>query len=44
MTIEDVGDTSGEGEQECQFGEGGCLFESSEMENGQIGEIAFGVG
>ena len=30
---EDVEDASGEGEQECWFGEGGCL-ESSEMESG----------
>ena len=29
-TKEDVEDASGEGEQECWFGEGGCL-ESSEM-------------
>ena len=28
-------DTSGEGEQECWFGEGGCL-ESSEMESGSL--------
>ena len=33
MTKEDVEDASGEGEQECCFGEGGCL-ESSEMESG----------
>mgnify|MGYP001795197744 CR=1 FL=1 len=33
MTKEDVEDASGEGEQECWFGEGGCL-ESSEMESG----------
>ena len=33
MTKEDIEDTSGEGEQECWFGEGGCL-ESSKMENG----------
>ena len=33
-TTEDVEDASGEGEQECWFGdEGGCL-ESSEMESG----------
>ena len=32
-TKEDVDDASGEGEQECWFGEGGCL-ESSEMECG----------
>ena len=32
-TKEDVEDTSGEGEKECWFGEGGCL-ESSKMENG----------
>ena len=25
MTKEDVEDASGEGEQECWFGEGGCL-------------------
>ena len=31
MTKEDVEDTSGEGEQECWFGEGGC-HESSEIE------------
>ena len=31
-TKEDVEDTSGEGEQECWFGEG-CL-ESNEMESG----------
>ena len=37
-TKEDVEDISGEGEQECWFGEGGCL-ESSEMESG-VGEIA----
>ena len=30
MTKEDVEDKSGEGEQECWFGEGGCL-ELSEM-------------
>ena len=30
---EDVEDPSGEGEQECWFGEGGCP-ESSEMESG----------
>ena len=33
MTKEDVEDTSGEGEQECWFGEGGFL-ESREMESG----------
>ena len=33
MTKEDVENASGEGEQECCFGEGGCL-ESSEMESG----------
>ena len=33
MTKEDMEDTSGEGEQECWFGEGGCL-ESSKMESG----------
>ena len=33
VTKEDVEDLSGEGEQECWFGEGGCL-ESSEMESG----------
>ena len=33
MTKEDVDDTSGEGEQECWFGEGGYL-ELSEMESG----------
>ena len=33
MTKEDVEDASGEGEQECWFGKGGCL-ESSEMESG----------
>ena len=33
MTKEDVEDANGEGEQECWFGEGGCL-ESSEMESG----------
>ena len=32
-TKEDVEDANGEGEQECWFGEGGCL-ESSEMESG----------
>ena len=32
-TKEDMQDASGEREQECQFGEGGCL-ESSEMEGG----------
>ena len=32
MTKEDVEDPSGEGEQECWFGEGGCL-ESSKMES-----------
>ena len=31
MTKEDVEDAGGKGEQECWFGEGGCL-ESSEME------------
>ena len=31
-TKEDVEDASGKGEQECWFGEGGCL-ESSEMES-----------
>ena len=34
---------SGEGEQECWFGEGGCL-ESSEMESGRVGEITVRVG
>ena len=29
---EDMKDASGEGEQECWFGEGGCL-DSSEMES-----------
>ena len=33
MTKEDVEDASGEGEQECWFGEGRCL-ELSEMESG----------
>ena len=33
-TKEDMEDASGEGEQECWFGEGGCL-ESSEMESGR---------
>ena len=33
MTKEDVEDASGEGEQECWFGEGGS-HESSEMESG----------
>ena len=33
MTKEDVEDASGEEEQECWFGEGGCL-ESSKMESG----------
>ena len=33
MTKEDVEDTSGEGDQECWFGEGRC-HESSEMESG----------
>ena len=32
-TTKDVEDASGEGEQECWFGEGGCL-ESSKMESG----------
>ena len=32
MTKEDVEDTSGEGEQECWFGEGGWI-ESSEMDS-----------
>ena len=32
---EDVEDASGEGEQECWFGEGGCL-KSSEMESGSV--------
>ena len=32
-TKEDMEDTSGEGEQECWFGEKGC-HESSKMENG----------
>ena len=32
-TKEDMEDASGEGEQECWFGEGEC-FESSEMESG----------
>ena len=32
MTKEDVGDASGEGEQECWFGEGGC-FESRKMKS-----------
>ena len=40
MTKEE--DTSGEGEQECQFGEGGCL-ELSEMESGNV-EIVIRVG
>ena len=35
-TKEDVEDASGEGEQECWFGEGGYL-ESREMESGIIG-------
>ena len=33
MTKKDVEDTSGEEEQECWFGERGCL-ESSEMKSG----------
>ena len=33
MTKEDVKDTSGEGEQECWFGEKGC-HKSSKMESG----------
>ena len=33
MTKEGMEDASGEGEQECWFGEGGC-HESIEMENG----------
>ena len=33
MTKEDVEDASEEGEQECWFGEGGCL-ESSQMKSG----------
>ena len=33
MTKEDVEDTSGEGDEECWFGEKGC-HESSEMEEG----------
>mgnify|MGYP001799030598 CR=1 FL=1 len=33
MTKEDVEDTSGEGEQECWFGEKGC-HELSKMESG----------
>ena len=33
MTKEDMEDASGEGEQECWFGEGGCL-KSSNRESG----------
>ena len=35
MTKDDVEDTSGEGEQECWVGEGGCL-ESSETESAYV--------
>ena len=42
MTKEDVEDASGEGEQECWFGEGEC-HESSEIESGS-GEIAVRLG
>ena len=34
-TKEDMEDASGEGEQECWFGEGGC-HESSKMESGSL--------
>ena len=40
MTKEGMEDANGEGEQECWFGEGGCL-ESGKME---VGEIAVRVG
>ena len=42
MTKEDMEDTSGEGEQECWFGEGEC-HESSEIDSGS-GEIAVRLG
>ena len=42
MTKEDVEDASREGEQECWFGEGGCL-ELIKIESG-VGEIAVSVG
>ena len=42
MNKKDVKDASGEGEQECWFGEKGC-HELSEMEVG-VGEIAVKVG
>ena len=42
MTKEDVEDASGEGEQECWVGEGGCL-ELSKKGVG-VGEIAGKVG
>ena len=41
MAKEDVKDASGEGEQECWFGEGGCL-ESSEMESGSWSDCCQG--
>ena len=31
--VENMEDASGEGEQECRFGDGGCLA-SSEMDSG----------
>ena len=38
MIEKEVEDASGEGEQECWFGEGGCN-ESSEMESGSWREL-----
>ena len=46
MTKEDVGDSSGEGEQECWFGEKG-YHESNEMESdcySKVGQASHGVG
>ena len=42
MTKEDVEDTSAEGEQECWFGEGGCLSRARWRVG--VGEIAVRVG
>ena len=39
MTKEDVEDASGEGEQECWFGEGGCPYRA----RWRVGEIAVRV-
>ena len=43
MTKEDVKEASGEGEQECWFGEEGC-HESSKIWRVGVGEIGVRVG